>query len=439
MRSGLRLGRGGHGILPVWLFCVSVLGLPVPLAAQDAVAVGQEEKAAVGVAPAATSVPPAATTEAGPQPAAEPQIAPPEASLRPAGPLMAEEDNASTAGMRAEDLQDDEVDQAKAYPRFEGRLRVITGANYRSTHPGDGQFEEDTKQPFFLKQARIKVAAKLNKWVRLSMSGDLESKPAVRTAFANVRIKKYLQFKVGRFKRPISRLELTSVGDLPFIDRGLFNAALLEDGGWGDRALGVMVHGKIKKLDLSYSVAGMNAAPTVDFSFDERLRGGDLLARVQWSPGRWLRLGLNGGHKVVEARVNGPNHQLNAIGGDVRLRFGPLTWNVETTFAQNPRPPAPPTVQDRTPWAADAVTYGQLDFSLSQELALQPTFFFEWTDTDLDVSQDEAIRGLLGVNLLAFEVLRIMPYVEVVRPLGTVGARSQLSYENYALAVSLQI
>jgi hypothetical protein len=63
----------------------------------------------------------------------------------------------------------------------------------------------------------------------------------------------------------------------------------------------------------------------------------------------------------------------------------------------------------------------------------------EWTDTDGDISQDEAVRALGGLNFLFFdEALRVMPQVEVVRPLGEVTLRSHVKRETYYLMVSTE-
>lgn len=325
------------------------------------------------------------------------------------------------------------------YPRFQVGARLIAGADWNTTHPTAEQNERDSRQPFFLKQARVKLRADLTDRIYLNFSADLEGEPPVRSAFMDVKFKRYLRVRVGRFKRPISRIELTSVGHLPFPDRGLFNAALIEGAGWGDRALGMMVHGKLKRPKLRYYAAVTNAAPTVDVNLFERLRGVDVLGRLEYRPIAPLTLAINGGHKTREARVSGPNLQLLAFGGDVRLRVGALEAVVEALAAENPYPPAPPQLADRRPWAFVALGYATYDWRLTSEAVLQPVVAGEWVDTDLDLAEDEALRVLIGVNLLWLSRLRIMPRIELVRPLGQVGARSYVSSETYALVLSLAI
>ena len=329
--------------------------------------------------------------------------------------------------------------QEDAFPKFEVGARLIAGAEWITTHPSDEQEENDSRQPFFLKQARVKLRARLTDRIYMSFSADLEGKPPIRSAFLDAKFKRYLRLRVGRFKRPISRIELTSVGDLPFPDRGIFNASLIERAGWGDRALGLMVHGKVKRPKLRYYLALMNAAPTIDVDDLQRLRGVDLLARVEYRPLRSLSIGINGGHKTREARVDGPNLSMFGVGGDVKLALGDFTAVVEVLAAQNPFPPAPPLVADRSPWALVTMGYATYDLRLSNEATLQPVLATEWVDTDLDVSEDEALRMLAGVNLLWLEDLRIMPRVEIVRPLGSVGARSYVASETYSLVVSMAL
>lgn len=328
-------------------------------------------------------------------------------------------------------------DAAPSYPIFDPELRLIGGLERRLEHPRASQVGEHSRQPFYLQQARIEIDVEVDKWLSGSFSGELSDNPVVRDAFVNARIKRWFQIQAGHFKRPMSRIELTGSTRLPFRGRGLFNRALLRRGEWGNRALGVMLWGKVRKAALSWNLAVMNAAETVDARRPEQLRGVDVLGRVEYAPARWLEIAVNGGYKNTEPYLNGPSVDLLAVGGDVRIRAGGFRLVVDVIGAQNARPPVPPDSRGRTPYALGVNGYATYEIGLGLRAALQPVIVGEWADTDLELSRDETVRAVAGLNLLLFDgAYRVMPQVELVRPLGEVGARSQVKRETYTLMLS---
>jgi hypothetical protein len=256
----------------------------------------------------------------------------------------------------------------------------------------------------------------------------------------NARIKRWFQIQAGHFKRPMSRTELTSTIKLPFRDRGIFNRALLRQAEWGNRALGAMLWGKLRKPDLQWNLAVTNSAESIGARRVEQIRGVDVLGRVEYEPTEWLSVAINGGYKNTEPYLNGPNLSLLAFGGDVRIRGGGFRMVLESIGAQNPRPPLPPDSRGRKPFALGLNGYATYDIPLGNRVALQPTVAGEWADTDLDLGEDETARGLGGINLLLFDgAYRIMPQVEIVRPLGEVSARSQVKRETYYILLTAEL
>src|SRR5688500_12609668 len=163
-------------------------------------------------------------------------------------------------------------------PKFVWQGRVMTGFELDKSRPSDEQNgERVTDYGFFLDQARLSLEAE---WDDLSIdvSGDLadairpktssaafNKPPYLRNAYLNYRVHKAFRIRAGRFKRPMSALELTSSGDLPFRGRGLTNELILEDGQWGDRALGLMLYGRLPgKLRWHVSATNPSWAPDGD-------------------------------------------------------------------------------------------------------------------------------------------------------------------------------
>lgn len=330
---------------------------------------------------------------------------------------------------------DDEPKNKAPYPRFHPSARLQTGAEYRKAF-GDA---DDSRQPFFLDQARLGLDIEINSALDAAFDAELSDEPALRDAYLNLKVRRWLQFRAGHFKRPISRTELQGIGTLPFRSRGV-GSQFLRDSAWAGRSLGVMAWGKLRKPKLRWSLALMNAGRSIDVSDDERLRGIDVLGRVEASVLPWLDLALDGGHKVKEPYPDGPNQQLSAIGADALIHVGALRCVLEARMAQNDQPPAPPAQTGRTPFALSLLGYATYDLRLQDELILQPIVAIERLDTDRDLSQDETLRAVAGLNLVLWSgLLRVLPQVEAIRPLGAHGVRSHVKTTTYYLLLSLQL
>ena len=389
--------------------------------------------AAARSAPTATPTPP----EAPKDPADTEAVSAPMAAPPSPAPIR-------TGSDEPDDYSDETDTHAEGeepdYPQLIPGGRLMTGAELVRTHPRSEQLDRDSRQPFFLQQARVKLRAVLHKRVRLTLSADLDSGRPVRSAFVQVRFKRAFQVRFGRFKRPISRTELTSIGRLPFNQRGIYNERMIERVGWGDRALGLMVRGKFKRPKLNYYAAIMNPGRNIGLGFLEQTRGVDVLGRVEFRPFKGLWLAVNGGHKIMEPFPDGPNLGLSGVGADAQLKLGRFRLTLETLAGQNPFAPEPPDSENRTPWAMNVLGYGTYMFDLGGDFALQPTLLGEWFDTDLEVSQDEALRLQAGCNLLwREETVRLMPQVTFYLPLGNVRGRSYVQSESYTLVVSVEI
>jgi hypothetical protein len=327
-----------------------------------------------------------------------------------------------------------------AYPRFIPGARLVAGAELHKAHPSSEQIAENNRQSFFLEQARVELTIEANKQLEATFSAELTDDPSVRDAYVNVRLKRAFQLRAGQFKRPISRIENTGMGKLPLRNRGLFNDLLIEDAQWGDRAVGLMLWGNLKAASVKWYAGAFNSASSINVSALEQIRGADFLGRIEYEPTEWLSFGVNGGHKDTEPYVNGPNRGLVAFGGDARVRVSGLNLVLESMAAQNPAPPLPRPAGERAPFAAVVLGYATYDFALTDGLSLQPTLAGEWLDTDIEFSQDEVLRTVLGINLLAFDgALRLMPQVEIIRPLHHVGARSHVKSETYYLVLVAEL
>jgi hypothetical protein len=323
------------------------------------------------------------------------------------------------------------------YPRAEWKARVMAGWEHDWRHPeGEQIADREAEQKFFLRQARVEVKARLTKRVRMEISANVEDDP-LRDAYLDLRASRALRLKVGRFRRPFSRLENTGISKLPFRSRGLYNDLIIEDAHWGDRALGAMLWGKLKNPKLRWHLGFYNPD-----EMGSGIRGLDTQARLQLRIVKGVTVGAHGGEKRSERFENGPDLRLYGAGGDLRLRFKPVRVLVEFDAAQNPNPPPVSGNTDlREPFALGAITFVQVDFELGGDLVLQPVLVAEWLDTDSEYAGDETFRAVIGLNVLPDDgLIRVLPQLEIVRPLGdVVASRSAVASETFYVMLSMEL
>lgn len=381
-------------------------------------------------APAATA--PARTEDDAPPDAAPGPLALPPSAASPAPAPAA----APTGEANPEAAVDEAAEGDENWPLIAFHARLLTGFEVQRFHPDGNQETGDETQPeFFLDQAVVEAEVQMSKRLQFELGFNLRN-ASVRDAFVNYRVRDALQLRLGRFKRPFSRIELRSRGKLPFRDRGLFNSLVLTESGFAGRALGLMIWGKPTET-LRYSLAATNPNP-----IGSGIEGVDLIARIVYDPTPWISFGLNALHKWTERFADGPNISVHAVGADVRAEFDKLTVTVEFDAAQNPNPPpvANAVAMARTPWALGAIAYADYTFKLSKKWTLAPVVVLEWMDTDTEYERDERVRAVGGLSWnYRKNALRIMPQVEITRPLGDADARGEVASETYYLLVSTEI
>ena len=408
-----------------WLSLIlACLCLPPTLSAQESPSAPSPPSAPDVVPPeppAPTGVAPAAPPDPGLDPSASPALA----AAPPPQPSAAEPAAAEAP-----------AEPEPEYPLLRFKGRIMTGVEVEREHPENGQAPADeTQAEWFLEQAVIEAEAQLSKRLDVELGFNVRTQ-TLRDAWINYRVEDEFQVRVGRFKRPFSRLELRSRGKLPFRERGLFNDEVLSQHGFAGRTLGGMIWGKATD-QLRYYVAG--TSPT---EIGTGIEGVDIIARVVYEPIPELSFGVNGLHKWSERFADGEDLSVSGVGADARFELGPLDVHLEFDAVQNPGPPAAPGATDpsRTPWALGFIAWGEYAFKLSKKWTIAPVVVFEWMDTDTEYSQDETVRAVIGLSWnYRKNFLRVMPQVEIIRPLGEASTRSEVASETYYVMVATDI
>jgi hypothetical protein len=314
----------------------------------------------------------------------------------------------------------------------------MAGFEYERDRPSGAQAGVPEKEyGFILKQVRIGVRGDLSELFRLNTTVDIADALSpetgasyttpmyIRTATIEYRPSKSFRLKLGRFKRPFSRIELESAADLPILDRGLFNDLAIEENEWGDRAVGVMASGRIKAPKLRWYLSLTNP----QWRSNLPTEGIDVIGRVEWSVVKALTLGVNGGYKNV--LIGDDRVHASAFGGEVELALGGAGVVLELSSVDLP-------FRQGRPRGLGALLLFRYLLDVAPLWALQPTFFTELADADAEFSQTESLRLVFGVNLIGHGDFRVMPQVSVVRSLGDTSAQNPWrESETYSLVFSL--
>lgn len=405
-------------VVTQWRSMRTILVLLMLLCTLFGTRIARAQDASVEAAPPAETIAPAQSA-----PAVEP--VPPhddaEGSQVPSG--LAEAQWGALPDDAAEPKPSTDVSDAQgSNDEFRIGGRLIAGFQVRDRRPEGGQDEglQGTDYGFVLQQARIRAELRPNKRLRIVVSAEFsdaldptafDPPPYLRNAYLQFTVeKRWLELRVGRFKRPYSRIELRSSGDLPMRGRGLGNALIVENAEWGDRAVGVMLQGRVAPARLRWWLSASNP----EWRVGADPQGLDLLARVTWEATDAIEFGLGGGHKSTEDAMGG-GVAVMAGGVDARVRFEGFELLTDLLVGQQAQVAGQPL-------SLGAAAVASYEVPVSKDVRLQPTLFGEWADADIEYSGDDALRIVFGTNLLWKKSFRVMPQFELVRPLGTVTA-----------------
>jgi hypothetical protein len=389
----------------------------------------------------ASRLPARAPDEAAPAPKVI--VPPPEPSLLPAPAVGASADDADRPKKKkkkkgdSEARAEDDFDAGPAIAMTVG-ARLMMGFERESQRPAGAQTEPaQSEYGFTIRQIRLRLEGQIADHFRANVSFDLadaldpqagtvyETPPYLRSATIQYRPAREFRIQVGRFKRPFSRLELTSASDLPILRRGLFNGLAIEDNQWGDRAIGVMAQGRLKDPKLRWYLSLTNPSWSTALPSE----GVDVTVRVEWKVLDDLELGANATYKNIEIG----NDRLDefAYGGDIALKLGDANLLLEANSV------ALPFATGR-PRGLGALFMVDYELELTAAWSLQPVLFAEYADANTDVFQNESLRMVFGLNVLGYDRFRVMPQAEVVRSIGDTSAENPwLESERLSLIFSL--
>ncbi len=312
---------------------------------------------------------------------------------------------------------------------------------------------------FGIDMARVKFDWRQGKLMRAVLQLDVDqlqksaSKTAIlRDAYVKVAPMQYLQFRMGQFKRPFSRLELRSRGRLETIHRGISNAWLIEDLEYGERDLGFQVEGRWGRDDLlEYAVGVFNGSGKNNPEEDPD-GSKDFVGRVEVSPVDMLSVGANGAYKMFDTSGSSLNHPDSAwaAGGDFRVKAHGFRVLGEYLTGQNYLYSDMEHMLEAGIWADyyhesvarswSALLMLTYKYKLSEKyrLAVQPMVKGEYLVPDDSLDEASVWALTSGVNLFIGKHVRLMLNGENVRP-ATNAPASWMEYDKYMVQMAFDI
>lgn len=259
-------------------------------------------------------------------------------------------------------------------------------------------FEEEPKHAFVLPEARLAVNAEPLPWLGAQIDVDFSSAVALRDGFVDVG-PQWLRLRLGRFKRPFSRLQLMSLRTVPLWRRGIVNRVIVRNFGFGDRDRGAKLHGRIGGFGYEAGVFNGSDIGSRDSDF-----GKDAVARVRYRFSKALRVGASGSLRYASNPQNPvarPRKDRWATEIDARVRLGNFDMLAEATWAQGPRTRLGPEY-------FGALIYFMYRVKLAENLKLRPLVKAEILDHNVYKTDDVALSVTAGVNLHLTKWLRVM-------------------------------
>lgn len=212
--------------------------------------------------------------------------------------------------MRHEGKQQDEAKKKKNKKKnkqlaFGGRL--IARSALAQTDP-----TSDWNAASSIDSARVGVDYR-NRELRVRVSADFAGKPRLKNAFAELRLHDGAtksSIRAGRFKMPISAIELESRWALPTADRGLLHTILVDRYQIAGRSVGAMVSAATKAWLRPRAAIGVfqghdDAGNALEVTASDRF-GQDVVARVEIALAHGVAVGASAQARVGSLNVDAP-------------------------------------------------------------------------------------------------------------------------------------
>lgn len=251
-------------------------------------------------------------------------------------------------------------------------------------------------------------------------SGSDESSPTwapLRDAYVEVTPLKAVGLRIGQFKRPFSRLALTSSRKLKLVSRGISDAWLNGELAYGDRDVGAELQGEFgKNWGLDYAVGLFNGTGSNAREIDAR-GAKDIVGRVVGHLGKHVEIGANVSSKSWDDPPATISYKTNALafGGDVEVDFKGLYGMLESGYADYYTDRDATGATDKSLYFVGIMSY-KIDLTNTWKLAVEPLVKGELLVPRTSNGNSKVMAGTAGANLHVGDVFRLMVQGDLIAP-----------------------
>jgi hypothetical protein len=297
---------------------------------------------------------------------------------------------------------------AGAWETGDLRLRGRLQTRFEAEEKEDGEWTS----AFRVRRARFDGMWLPSEFVRLVLEFegagmlDLNNAEAhytvLKDAYGRFELGEVLRIQLGHFKKPFSRVKMTSPFKLFLPARGMLNrhaVARGSHGGYGGRDVGLMISGRFKELArLQYYLGAFSGIGFID-GVEESHK--DIVGRLQARPFKGLRVAVNASHKLYHSPL-GKTLTANLFGADIRYKIAGFTLLLEGAYGDN---------VDLGPGHTLWGFHGTLAYSLTLEevVVITPAVMAEVFNPDGD---DQAVRLAGALNLDFVDFCRLIFFAE---------------------------
>jgi hypothetical protein len=301
-----------------------------------------------------------------------------------------------------------------------GRIHAGWDMKHREEIPAEGV--EENENTFLIRRARISF-----KWeptdrimavLEIGAEEIFEAGTSfLRDAYLHFSPSRFVELRVGQFKKPFSSLELCSPGRLRVIERGESNNLIVRDLTYGYRDLGIQLSGRlVKSVKLDYEIGAFNGSGPL---FEDSDMSKDIVARLSVRPIKSLAFGANASLKLFDRdddnkSIRNDMTRAAAFGADVRIRLFGIRLDLEGLAAQDHLFKYRANKAEEPYWILGGIgilSYRH-EFPVSWRLAAEPVVKGEILDPNAELADDEVFVIGPGLNTYFGKYTRLMIHSE---------------------------
>jgi phosphate-selective porin len=233
---------------------------------------------------------------------------------------------------------------------------------------------------------------------------------------AYVRIKPFdlLMLRVGQFKRPFSRIELTGSRTLKLVHRGISSDWISGALGYGARDVGAQVEGRYGKYwGLEYALGVFNGMGANAREIDAQ-GAKDFVGRVVGHFGKHVEVGVNVANKNWDNPPATVSYATRAwmYGGDIAVDYKGFDGMIEGGYGDN----FVSSMDLKKTWYVLSQFSYKIKLLKTWNVAIEPLIKGEMLMVDADNSDSRVIAGTAGANLYLGSLFRLMVQGDFIEP-----------------------